>query len=438
MSDYTPPQTWNSLMGKPFVTVSPSKTPDGSDYGAFTPGTTTSGIQEALNAVLSGGTIRLLPGTFVLRAAVSATITDTVTVVGAGMGASFVQLSSSLSTAGPYFDITINTTSSYDGPGVHFSDFSFDFNGVSLSGSNTTDAFNLSVSSLNPIVQASWERVSFQRQAFSQDGTAGGYCIQLVGIQVLNIIISGCVFGNATYGLVGDVIRLQSEANADNSSAFPGTIVRDCYFTNIAQGTYGGNPCIVLLGGQRNVSITNCTYAEINSTPVGRFLDLFFTGSDTSFSDISVSNCWVSGSKYFVTYDDLADNLTGNSVSSLHIYDSGFSGANSPSFEYRNTTASFDYGVEYKGNIGYNPQGFGITTPSVPTSGTAQANTFPHPVRVYLLTGGTGTDYTITDPSGNSEKFAVTLTAGMEITLDPGASITLTYSSAPTWVWYGV
>lgn len=61
MGDYTPPRTWSTLAGAPFVTVSPSTTPDGSDYGAFTPGTTTSGIQEAVNAVsaLGGGTVYL-------------------------------------------------------------------------------------------------------------------------------------------------------------------------------------------------------------------------------------------------------------------------------------------------------------------------------------------------------------------------------------------
>ena len=87
--------------------------------------------------------------------------------------------------------------------------------------------------------------------------------------------------------------------------------------------------------------------------------------------------------------------------------------------------------------VGYNPQGFAISTPAVPASGTAQPNTNPFPVRIYLLTGGTGTAYTITDRFGNSKTITATLVAGLEVTLDPNASITFTYTGAPTWAWYG-
>ena len=84
------------------------------------------------------------------------------------------------------------------------------------------------------------------------------------------------------------------------------------------------------------------------------------------------------------------------------------------------------------------PKFFFVTTPAVPASGTAQANTNPFPVRVYITGAGTTTAYTITDPAGNAETFSLALAAGQEITLDPGASITITYSAAPTWKWYGV
>lgn len=87
---------------------------------------------------------------------------------------------------------------------------------------------------------------------------------------------------------------------------------------------------------------------------------------------------------------------------------------------------------------GFNPQGFAATTPAVPATGTPQKNTNPYPVRVYLLTGGTGTAFTITDPSGTSQSITLTLAAGQEWTLDPNAEITLTYTVAPTWKWYGV
>jgi hypothetical protein len=67
------PSAWVTLSGKPFVTVSPrgianslaTLTNDGADFGPDTSGTTTSGIQEALNSIASsGGLIYCLNGTF--------------------------------------------------------------------------------------------------------------------------------------------------------------------------------------------------------------------------------------------------------------------------------------------------------------------------------------------------------------------------------------
>lgn len=66
--------SWATLPGKPYVTVSPVgiscgsvfATNNGADFGPDTPGTTTVGIQEAIDSVTdSGGTVLLLPGTFV-------------------------------------------------------------------------------------------------------------------------------------------------------------------------------------------------------------------------------------------------------------------------------------------------------------------------------------------------------------------------------------
>ena len=85
--------------------------------------------------------------------------------------------------------------------------------------------------------------------------------------------------------------------------------------------------------------------------------------------------------------------------------------------------------------IGSTPQGATPSIPSVPASGTAQQNTNPYPVSVYLY-GGTVTviDYT---PSGGSATQVGSVTP-MTVRLNPGDSITLTYSAAPTWNWVAV
>lgn len=84
---------------------------------------------------------------------------------------------------------------------------------------------------------------------------------------------------------------------------------------------------------------------------------------------------------------------------------------------------------------GFNPQGFAATTPAVPASGTAVANPNPYPVRLLILTA-TGATATYTDPSGTVSP-SVALTAGQWVTLDPGESITPTYTTL-TWKPYGV
>ena len=78
-----------------------------------------------------------------------------------------------------------------------------------------------------------------------------------------------------------------------------------------------------------------------------------------------------------------------------------------------------------------------VSTPAVPSSGTAQTNTNPFPVLVFLSGGSAtevqvtkyGTTYTVWSSS------SATAIPFMSVRLNPGDSITITYSSAPTWVW---
>lgn len=67
-----------------------------------------------------------------------------------------------------------------------------------------------------------------------------------------------------------------------------------------------------------------------------------------------------------------------------------------------------------------------VAAPSVPSSGVAQANTFTTPVRVFV-SGGTVTNVAVDGAQTG-------LTSGAFL-LNPGETITLTYSVAPTWTW---
>lgn len=81
-----------------------------------------------------------------------------------------------------------------------------------------------------------------------------------------------------------------------------------------------------------------------------------------------------------------------------------------------------------RGNFGYNPLGHGVTQPSVPASTTAQTNTTGSDCTVYV-TGGTVSAIAVGG-------VATGLTSGA-FRVAAGQTITLTYSAAPTWAWFG-
>ena len=79
-------------------------------------------------------------------------------------------------------------------------------------------------------------------------------------------------------------------------------------------------------------------------------------------------------------------------------------------------------------NIGYNPVG-NFTAPSVPASGSAYTNEYGYPCMVSVY-GGTVSAIAI-DGVDTGQTYGAFVVA-------PSETITLTYSSAPTWVWYGL
>ncbi len=77
------------------------------------------------------------------------------------------------------------------------------------------------------------------------------------------------------------------------------------------------------------------------------------------------------------------------------------------------------------------------STPAIPASGTAQQNTNLFPVEVYL-NGGSVTQVTRTSNGTSYTVFSSSTgvaLAGLTVRLEPGDSITLTYTTAPTWTW---
>lgn len=112
---------------------------------------------------------------------------------------------------------------------------------------------------------------------------------------------------------------------------------------------------------------------------------------------------------------------------------------NNPSLFYAFEIDAIDSasGIYYKSKV---VPSMSVTTPSVPSSGTAIQNTNPYPVDVYISGGSAtqvqvtrnGTTYTVWSSS------IATAIPPLTIRLDPGDSITITYSTAPSWIWLPV
>lgn len=84
-------------------------------------------------------------------------------------------------------------------------------------------------------------------------------------------------------------------------------------------------------------------------------------------------------------------------------------------------------GNSFSHNQGYNPVG-AVSSPAVPSSGTSLPNPFSVSMRVFI-DGGTVSAVAINGVTTGQ-------TSGVFL-LEPGETITLTYSAVPTWTWFG-
>ena len=78
-----------------------------------------------------------------------------------------------------------------------------------------------------------------------------------------------------------------------------------------------------------------------------------------------------------------------------------------------------------------------VSTPAMPSSGTAQSNTYPYPVDVYI-SGGSATAVQVTRQGSTYTVWSsssATAIPPLLVRLEPGDSVTITYSTAPSWMW---
>ena len=451
-----------NIRGKPYITVSAkgivnglSRYPnDGADFGpdttkgATTPGqygspyTTSTGIQEAWNYALSIAyyiptgkvnadsydvpEIHLLQGQFF--------ITQQVKFSGGSEQINSFKISGAGSIAS---DIICNVDNDYaiiidpdttGNTGVTFYDFSYDFpSGTSCIGFVNWN-FTSSPSGDPWII---WDNVN------AGTPSAGTYS------SFLGSDISG------VRGLFGAYIS--------GSMASTNTLYVSATTVYYAGATTGfpintGNSVNVYLFSPRAVTLGNRIQEATIINPQGT-VTLGTSSSTNIYANISIEKLFNVGivmntnidgtlvieDVYFSVQSVTLLTSNGYATSVLKIKNVRATGNSTPLTDGKVYTSGQDiqisdiYPITYFTNIPVND----VSTPSVPASGTAQPNANQYSVDVYL-NGGVVTGIQITKSGtaftvfSNSTGLAL---SGQAYKLNPGDSITVTYTTAPTWEW---
>ena len=451
---------WKSINGKPYITVSAkgrsnqlsNKINDGTDFGPDTtlnatspnqtgpPYSPTLGIEEAILYSIATGTgiIKLLPGIYDLTNA--PLHTDPI--------------------SGQQYKIYIPSIPNTS-PTVNLSIISDVFTKPGLGGVISTSVCGAVIQSLD-IVTAPNAFTAFIFGAFTYTDAQGGTNV--------NLYIDGIGFKtntSASNDLGGIDVHNAATCsfgmlaiNTNYSGEAPSTY-------NTATGLYwmvGGSNNSQIYGG--SISITGYMYGLLSDLPHTHIDQLSFYycnigllnqsgsryGGDISYFEAQVTQYGIRIganllSLHIGTYNqaDQASSGTfvyqysivtnGPTVIIIDMYSVGTSGLG-PNFAIASGSRVLikSWGLNSAGIGPYSPT---VTTPAVPASATAQANTNPFPVNVYLY-GGTVTEIQITK---NGTAYTVFSNAtglalsGQVYKLNPSDSITVTYTSAPTWEW---
>ncbi|MEM3845292.1 MAG: hypothetical protein QXU98_06285 [Candidatus Parvarchaeota archaeon] len=447
VSASTPVPEWTTLSGKPYITVSAkgisnglSNIPnDGADFGPDTPGTQTSGIQEAWNyaiATASGNfpnqsnikpgyywmkPILLLEGIFELQQKVFISPDKPIAnikMLGQGTMSTYV-----------YWNFNDNAIE-IDHTNGNIAGEEIEIGGIQAQpGSAVTSSYAffacLYVSG-DPSYQAGVDIYAHE--------------LDLASGSALLLNLSGF-----TYGLFFDVqgyggaymVQIQNSGDISIYGAYSAS----SYYINGAGnvfiiGTFGGQS-LAFGNINRGIYVDNFeSYSPIILLSNIPFISLNHVDSGYGYPFIVSSG----STPYTVDYLN---------INSIYLYNT----ASYPSFPFTGsgtgyTTAnvnnlrvgnfSADTSAGYLSGV----WAFQPSTPAMPSSGTAQANTNPYPVNVSIY-GGTVTEIQITRSLASYSPTTYTVftassgiaLSGQTYKLYPGDKITLTYSSAPSWVW---
>ncbi|MEM3862307.1 MAG: hypothetical protein QW203_07500 [Thermoplasmatales archaeon] len=444
-----PSPEWSTLNGKPYITVSGrgisnglSNIPnDGADFGPDTllgaslpnqygpPYTQTSGLQEAWDYSVATSVVNPVSGDYTvlpLYIIDNIVITSPVTFSGYGKIIENPKLMGQ-SSMSPY--IYCETNNAYT---ITYDPSSFNY---------TT----IRIENMQPVVPSGFTPYGFINIDFSSSPHLRS-CL----LEMYNIVISGSGFTIAPLYIVDTAeILMFNYENYGTTGTYSGGYFETPFGIFIVNSIIEGNPTFT---GDSDfplslLSITNTSF-EYGTLTLGggqngvNLVGIFNSGGTDSGASISlngnVSQIGIYGLVNSYPSTPLINVLTsGDSwsvgdliINGMNIYNSQINpfpiagtGVTINNWDISNVVSNVP--VTY-------PPAPVPTTPAIPASGTAQQNTNPYPVNVYIY-GGTVTaiDYT---PVGRTAT-QVGTSGPATVRLNPGDSITLTYSAAPTWVW---
>ena len=310
-----------------------------------------------------------------------------------------------------------------------------------------------SMTTTNPIISYGLSRPNYDGPHYFINCTFDNPYIYLIIEQGYAATVLGCTFlngpditssANIDYSayeapdigikIIGNEFTMSNNGvgiSLSNSKGEKSVIITGNHFintsTSVSQGSPQANPLGITLyyaGPITGIEITNNTFdnmgqaiwLDANATTVGQISHNIFNQSLST---------------------------TGTTSSAIYFY-SGGTGNYIINDNYNNGYSSYQAGGGSNliiRSILENNFGTGLpyvpSTPTVPSSGTAQQNTNQFAVNVYLY-GGTVTEIQITK---NGTAYTVFSNAtglamsGQVYKLNPSDSITITYTTAPTWEW---
>ena len=430
---------WNEIKSKPYPLVTlkgivnglSTVLNDGADFGPDTlqgatapgqygaPYSTSLGINEAINTLTNGGIIKLMQGTYGITAGILIS-TPHITIEGiGGLGTTQITVASgtvtSIITSTAYYT-TLKNINIYSGTG---------------SGISVGTAIDLSqpsaIATNNNIIDCLVEG-TFTDYVVNLNNNDAVYVedSQLGGTTSATAVVTWLAPGGAKATIANSTIISINIAvqNLMIIGSYIGTIIVPENSTplmciDIIQSYMDSEQSMITVGS--GVTIAHLSYSGYYQIPNGGYA---LSGSGT------INKMYLNGVALQVVAGSLPAGWAESTLTVVDypIIDGSFSGQSGetsiPGAPFNISTS----GLLIRGTP---------TAPSVPTSTTAQENTNPYAVDVYVY-GGAVTEIQITRNGTAYTVFSVSTAiamSGQVYKLNPGDSITVTYSTAPSWEW---